>query len=345
VYLRLIIFLLLFSNFCFSKDLILNFEPSCFLSHGAETRQIIIDRAITQLNNLPNNPRRFVLGPDLPEEVDETNFKDYLWSPFSSPILFPFSPIVHRDINPIVCDSDGMILEKQRWFSFSNPINGWANKPRENQYDFFAVYINESYSLMEVCPHEWDDYSNYEDLIIENSTWGEDQIVALLTHELGHVIGLGHTPKEEPANDFPIMYASNFSSSGEFQIEDYDEYERVMPWSYNGKDSIYSFESKVEHSENYLKITVRVNTPDGNKGAEAELLAIAQLKDQEQWWFYNDGNWLPWEDELTGKSVTLNYATDLVVYDGEWGSEEVTIYFGVRVGDTLYYAEDTPIEI
>ena len=343
-YLLLTVLLVLSSNFSFAKDYVLNFESSCYQSYGEDIRQRIIDRSITQLNELPNNPRRFIRGPDIEEEIDEHNFSEYLWSPFSSPHSTPFHPVEPRELNPIVCDSDGAIQENQNWFSFGYPVNGWANVPKENQYNFFAVYINESHSLKEICPHEWDDYVN-EDLIIYDSTWGENQAVALLTHELGHVIGLAHTTKEEPTNDFPIMYDNNFSLSGVFQTEDYEEFKRAIPWDYNGKDSGYSFESKKEWIENRLKVTVRVNTPDDSRWADAEFLVIAQIAGDDRWWRYSENGWSLREGDLTGVGTTLNYATDLVIFDSDWINEEVTIYFGVRVDGVIYYNKGMPLVI
>jgi len=345
MYKQILIFILIIStNLCWGKDYVLNFESTCYQSYGPEVRERIISRSIDQLNNLPETPRLFVRGEDIEIEIDESNFSEYLWSPYQGPQATPFHPIVHRELNPIVCDSDGAIQENQNWFNFGYPVNGWANIPRENQSDFFAVYINESHSLIEVCPHEWDDFSN-DELIIPDSIWGENQAVALLTHELGHIIRLQHTLRQEPTNDFPIMYPNNFSSSGYFQIEDYEEFERAIPWSYKGDDSMYSFESKEEWTENRLKLTIRVNTPHDMRWEEAEILAVAQIAGQEEWWSYNGKDWSIWGSELTGKKVTLNYATDLVIFNGDWIDEEVTVYFGVRVGEVIYYNKDMPLVI
>lgn len=341
---KIILISVLWINFTYAKDLALNFEKSCYQSYGDDIRETIIDSAISQINALPGNPRLFVRGEDIEEEIDESNYHLYLWNPHSTPSNMLFGHVDHREINPVVCDNTGLIQSTQNWVQYGWPIAGWANKPKENLYDFFAVFINENITYDHVCAHDFDNYDLEELYVEEHPT--QQKAIALLMHELLHIAGVKHVEKKEPKDDYPIMWHANLNSTGVFQIEDYAQYLEDVPWRYNGKHEEFSFESKVDLNEGgRVKITVRVNVPNKFRYSYGELLVAAQIQGHDTWYMLTEEDWAVFLDtkELIGSERVLQLANDWVIYDDEWIKQSVKIYFGVRFDDEIYYNYDSPL--
>jgi len=324
-----------------AKDFVLNFEKSCYQYYGEETKERIIQTSIDNWNDIEGTPRIFIRGKDIDLEIDETNYSNYIWSPFTSPITGLFGNHTNKELNPIICDEDGAIQDDQNWFDFGYQVHGWANVPKPN-FNFFAVYINESHGITDVGVVDWETTVAI-DTIIPDGRMTEEQAISLLTHELGHIIGLKHTPKEEPENDYPIMWSNNINHTGCLQLEDFTEHERAIPWEYNGSHGDFTFESKIERESERSKITVRINTPFHLIGINSELLVAAQLDGEDKWYMLTNDGWEVWIDELKGSNVNTYFANDKIIFDDVWINKRVTVYFGFRINDEIYYNLDMPL--
>ncbi len=100
------------------------------------------------------------------EDIDGANFRDYLGK---------------RDgISPVIFDNDGQIL---RALGFSQEVLGFSTP---EFVDPATGYVTEAYSIINTDPFDFD----------KNDACGEldeKYLEALLVHEFGHFIGLGHS--------------------------------------------------------------------------------------------------------------------------------------------------------
>lgn len=287
-YIKYLLLLIPFS--LFAKDLVLNFDPSCFKDYD---REYVIEKALQNWNEIHGTPYTFIKGDDLEEEVNEHNYQKYLWSPYTSLVTFG-GRVPHRPINPIVCDY-GDIVETMGLPAY---VDGFANKPMKHFYDFFAVYIRER-------------------------DWSEEQLISLVTHELGHIIGLGHI-----SDEISIMHNVNFDTTGSLTEHDLDEFHRVNKFKDNGDDRGFSFESKVDDA-----ITVKVNIPNEHRGKVGTFLVAASLNGI---LYIFDKEWTEFTGEFHGKSINLGIEHEMEIWRGEIPIG-VEVYWGIGIDGDIYY--------
>lgn len=368
----IILLLLLWNLNTQAKDFVLNFEASCFISYGKKAREEIINAAMFNWNNVANTPLIFVRGEDINIEIDHLNFTTYMWDPREYPSGKQLSnSIPHRKINPIICDSDGSILES---LDLNPDINGFSTWPLKNYYDFFYVYLNEGHALFTPSVQDFDIRYGSE-IFFPGQHYSQQQITSLTTHELGHVIRIGHVNIKyfwedgekkatliRPIGDYPIMWYNNFNSTGTLTTEDISAHRRAIKYSYLGKDSQFSFEAKITQNDNIVirpinnifnlkldqatQITLKINIPRAMRGKAMELITVAYLSNGHQWFQYN-GNWQETNlTDLTGIAQLSQTEHENIIFENDWGViEPVQIYFGLRIENQIYFNQSMPLTI
>ena len=367
------------TNISFGKDYVLNFEESCFESYGEKQRDEIINSAIENWNNIESSPLIVIRGDDIEIEVDELNYTDYIWDPtgipFSGTDIFN---VPDYNLNPVICDSTGDLILQMNADSinFNAPagIHGFTSREFLPYYDFFYIYISENHGLRVQDISDFN-LTNGEDLIIEGGRFSVNQMISLLSHEIGHALGLGHvnidrTTEEpfliRPDNDYPIMWHNNLNSTTVLENEDIDEFHRVNSFSYLGKDKEVSFEAKITQSNQNIfmkdgfftiadqertKILLKINIPPEFRGQELEYVVAAKIQSTGIWYTYSKiFGWKIWDSsqisDLASNRMISSIEEVITVYDRLWGlNQDIELYFGLRVENNFFFNRSIPMII
>jgi hypothetical protein len=179
-------------------NIVLNIETGTLGSISNDIADQLVTDAVLIWNNIDTSTINISQGADVPVDISETNFTDYIPDPFNS--------FIHNDddgLNPIVYDDDGSIIDAffgiGQGTGFDASVVGFA----ASSILIGSSYYTEGFAVI----------NGNEFLPITR-----DQIKLIFAHEIGHYLGLDHTQANIdnteslfdfcPSNEasYPLMY-------------------------------------------------------------------------------------------------------------------------------------------
>ena len=154
-------------------NIVLNIETGTLGPISNDIADQLVSEAVAIWNNIQTSTINIGQGVDVPVDIDETNFTDYIPDPFNS--------FIHNDadgLNPIVYDDDGSIVDAffgiGQGTGFDASVVGFA----ASSILIGSSYYTEGFAVI----------NGNEHLLITR-----DQIKLIFAHEIGHYLGLDHT--------------------------------------------------------------------------------------------------------------------------------------------------------
>lgn len=208
----------------------------------------LVREALAIWNTIPTSTINISQGVDVPVDIDETNFTDYIPDPFNS--------FIHNDadgLNPIVYDDDGSIVDAffgiGQGTGFDASVVGFA----ASSILIGSSYYTEGFAVI----------NGNEHLLITR-----DQIKLIFAHEIGHYLGLDHT--QANIDNTESLFDFCPSSIG-LSAEDPDPYPLMYPYACrtsqdthpDDKVSLSMLYPQADFFQQYGQLTGRFLTTDG----------------------------------------------------------------------------------
>lgn len=165
---------------------VLNYDLGTLGSHSKAQADALVTDAVSLWTNVSTATVSLSRGPDLPVNVDTSNYQTYFGALNGS--------ISHDGLNPVVYDSDGAILDLLFGVGARNSLLGIAGSSYQtgggvSSYVEGRAIINGSVRVNDIT------------------------LKMVIAHEVGHLIGLDHTQLDSsqgllsayPSN-YPLMY-------------------------------------------------------------------------------------------------------------------------------------------
>lgn len=182
-----------------NPDIIFNIETgSLGITRPNDLADQLVRNAMAIWNNIPTSNISITQGPDVPVDIDVTNFSSYIPAAFSSPVQHD-----NDGLNPIVYDDDGSIID-----AFFGEGQGTGEDGIIVGFAASSIFIGSSF------------FTEGFAVINGNLPQGFDQdlLSRIIAHEIGHYFGLDHSQtnvdntemfvEQCPASDldYPLMY-------------------------------------------------------------------------------------------------------------------------------------------
>lgn len=224
-----------------NPNIVLNIETGTLGSISNDIADQLVRDAVLIWNNIDTSTINISQGADVPVDISETNFTDYIPDPFNS--------FIHNDddgFNPIVYDNDGSIIDAffgiGQGTGFDASVVGFA----ASSILIGSSYYSEGFAVI----------NGNEFLPITR-----DQVKLIFAHEIGHYLGLDHTqanidnseslfdfcPSDEAS--YPLMYPYACRESQETHPDD--------------KVSLSMLYPEADFFQQYGQLTGRFLTTDG----------------------------------------------------------------------------------
>jgi hypothetical protein len=222
-------------------NIVLNIETGTLGSIPNDIADQLVMEALAIWNTIPTSTINISQGADVPVDIDETNFTDYIPDPFNS--------FIHNDddgLNPIVYDDDGSIIDAYFGIGQGTGFNASVVGFAASSILVGSSYFTEGFAVI----------NGNDSLPITR-----DQVKLIFAHEIGHYLGLDHTqanidnteslfdfcPSAE--DNYPLMYPYACRSSQDTHPDD--------------KVSLSMLYPDADFSEQYGQLTGRFLTTDG----------------------------------------------------------------------------------
>ena len=185
------------------QNITFNLDQGNLGSRSKAQADAIFDQAFVLWNNVPTSTAKLTRGPDLPVDVTAANYTTYL-SRYSD------------GLNPIIYDTDGSITDTLFGVGAKNSILGFAGSA------FFSSTA--TYAEGEAVINGF--------LSISNNT-----LAVVLTHEIGHFIGLDHTQLDDTQGlssaNYALMYPIAFRNQVSLHEDDVASISALYPTGIN----------------------------------------------------------------------------------------------------------------
>ena len=151
----------------YSAPVTLNYDQGQLLFSLTNTQaDSLIDQAIAQWNNVSTATVQILKGADLATNIDATNYETVLSDTDNSTYT--------DDINPVIYDQDGGIIDDFFGIGQSDNVAGFAS----SVFTVGGTEFVEGYAVLNGKP---------------SLGFDGDDIITVVIHEVGHLIGLDHS--------------------------------------------------------------------------------------------------------------------------------------------------------
>jgi len=173
-----------------SPTITLNFDIGTLGNRSNAETDALVLQSIDQWNAVSTATINLLQGADLATDIDITNYLNLV------PSGEPNDPSIKDGLNPVIYDTDGQIIDALLGVGVGKDIIGFAG----SIYFLGSSTFTEGYAVL-------NGDTNFN---LSNNT-----IITLITHEIGHMIGLDHSQldinntESECLNShtgYPIMY-------------------------------------------------------------------------------------------------------------------------------------------